>query len=288
MELVLYNSGLSGIGLDGMHYFYTNPLRRLFDEPLLRWDKPTRQPMLECFCCPSNVARTIIETNAYAYNISDKSIWINLYGSNQLNTELPDGSLIKISQYTDYPWAGTIKIKIDKSTKISYTIRPRIPGWVREAALYINGETQTIDLKPGTYAEIKRNWVEGDSIELSFSMPVEYVQSHPQVKDNKNQIAIKRGPVVYCLESVDLPDSLNFKNIVFNPGSKLRAVYKKDFLGGIVILEGKASLVSKNKWEGDLYNPLNIRSIDIRLIPYYAWSNRGISEMAVWLPVSSF
>jgi len=243
--------------------------------------------VLECFCCPANIARTVVETNAYAYSISHESVWINIYGSNELKTELPNGSVISLSQSTDYPWTGNIKIKIDNISGSHFNIRPRIPGWARSAQLFINGEVQTIDLKPETYPAIKRNWVEGDIIELRLPMPVEYIQSHPQVEENKNHIAIKRGPVVYCLESVDLSDSLHMNNIVFNPGSKLRAVYKKDILGGIVMLEGKASYIKTKCWESDLYKPLNIRSIDIRLIPYYAWSNRGVSEMTVWLPVSS-
>ncbi len=286
MELVLYNSGLSGISLDGRHYFYTNPLHRSFDEPLLRWDKPTRQPVLECFCCPPNVARTIIETNAYAYSISEESVWINLYGSNQLSTKLTNGSVINLSQYSDYPWNGNIKIKIENTPEVSFAIRPRIPGWARGAELYINGELQSIDLKSETYPEIMRKWAVGDILELRLPMPVEFIQSHPRVEENTNHIALKRGPVVYCLESVDLPDSVQISDIILNPGLKFEAVYKKDILGGVVILEGNASFIKTNNWEGDLYKSLNIRSTHIRLIPYYSWSNRGVSEMSVWLPCS--
>jgi DUF1680 family protein len=288
MELVLYNSALSGISLDGKHYFYTNPLRRLFGEPFLKWDKPTRQPFLECFCCPSNIARTIVETNAYAYSISDEGIWIHLYGSSKLNTELANELVIELSQYSEYPWDGNVKIRIDNTPIAPVIIRPRIPGWARGAELYINGNVQLIDLEPGTYPKIKRRWAEGDILELRLPMPIEFIQSHPRVEENKNHIAIKRGPIVYCLESVDLPDSVRITDLMVTPGSRFNVIYTKDILGGVVVLEGDALFIKKLDWKGRLYNPINVKPINIRLIPYYSWSNRGVSEMTVWLPSLSF
>lgn len=288
MELVLYNSALSGISLDGKHYFYTNPLRRLFGEPFLKWDKPTRQPFLECFCCPSNIVRTIVETNAYAYSVSDEGVWIHLYGSSKLNTELANELVIELSQYSEYPWDGNVKIRIDNTPIAPVIIRPRIPGWARGAELYINGNVQLIDLEPGTYPKIKRRWAEGDILELRLSMPIEFIQSHPRVEENKNQIAIKRGPIVYCLESVDLPDSVRITDIMVIPGSRFNVIYTKDILGGVIVLEGDALFIKKLDWKGRLYNPINVKPINIRLIPYYSWSNRGVSEMTVWLPSLSF
>lgn len=288
MELALYNSVLSGISLDGKHYFYTNPLRRLLDKPFLKWDKPTRQLVLECFCCPSNIARTLVEINGYAYSISDENIWINLYGSNQLNTELGNGQIIKLSQFTSYPWEGDIKIRIESAPSEVFAINPRIPGWSENAEIYINGNIHDIELRAGTYVTLRRQWKQGDIIELKLPMPVEYIRSHPLVEENRNHVAIQRGPVVYCLESVDLPDSLRITDIAINPARILKPVYMDDLLGGVTVLEGKATVIKTLEWDCRLYQPIDSSSICIRLIPYYAWSNRGVSEMTVWLPLDTF
>jgi len=287
MERVFYNSGISGISLDGKHYFYTNVLRRTFGEPFLSWDKPTRQPWLECFCCPSSLARTLSETNAYAYSLTDDGISVNLYGANVLNTKLQNGSTLKLTQKTDYPWDGKIQLVFDKVPAKEMSVQMRIPGWVRDASLTVNGKSQNIDLTPGTYVNITRKWSKNDVIELNLPMPVEKIASTPLVKENLNHVAIQRGPVVYCLESPDLPADVRVKDIVLDINSNFEAVHKNDFLGGVTVLQGNAFLVKDIEWNNQLYKSLDATPLDITLIPYYSWSNRGVTEMSIWLPINS-
>ena len=285
MERVFYNSGISGISLDGNHYFYTNVLRRTFGEPFLSWDKPTRQPWLECFCCPSSLARTLVEVNSYAYSISENGIYVNLYGSNSLETELSDGSTIKLSQKTDYPWDGKISITIEEAPTKKSSIFLRIPGWIEEASLKVNGKIYNKKLVPGTFAEVQKKWTANDRIDLELPMPVKLVESNPLVKENVNHVAVQRGPIVYCLESPDLPKTIRVKDVRLDLNTEFETNYRDDLLGGITQLNCSGLLYKNNEWQNTLYQNLELQPVQLSLIPYYAWSNRGVSEMTVWLPI---
>ncbi|MFQ6035646.1 MAG: glycoside hydrolase family 127 protein [Sedimentisphaerales bacterium] len=286
MELVLYNSALSGISIDGKNFFYTNVLRRTKDTPLLSWDLPTRQPYLSCFCCPPNIVRTIAKVHGWAYSISNEGVWINLYGSNKLDTELADGTKVKLKQETDYPWDGKIKIAVDVPSKKKFAVILRIPGWAKEVVLKVNGQAVRGDLQPGKYFPLDRIWSAGDVIELNLTMPVQLIEAHPLVEEIRNQVAIKRGPIVYCLESIDLPEGVRISEIVIPRNIKLKPRFDKELLAGVIVLEGKAEVVEEGDWSNHLYrqlSPQRKEKVMIRLIPYYTWSNRGVSEMTVWL-----
>jgi len=289
MELVLYNSAISGISIDGKHFFYTNVLRRIKDTPLLSWDLPTRQPYLSCFCCPPNIVRTIAKSSGWAYSISDGGVWINLYGGGELNTELLDGTKLKLEQKTNYPWDGKIKIAVNVPKKKEFAVMLRIPGWVKEAELKVNGQAIRDDLQSGKYFELNRAWSSGDIIELNLPMPVQLIESTPLVEETRNQVAIKRGPIVYCLESVDLPEGVKISEVVIPRNIRLKPRFEKELLAGIMVLEGKAEVVEEGDWSNQLYRQLSLQKpekVTIRLIPYYAWSNRGVSEMTVWMPLA--
>ena len=203
-KLALYNAVLSGISLDGTNYFYVNPLRQV--EPLptkLRWSRQ-RVPFVTSYCCPPNVLRTIAEVGGYAYSKTDDAIWINLYGSNRLSTTL-GGHPLKLSQQTNYPWDGRVQITIDECPATEFSLKLRIPGWADEATIQVNGSAASAKAKPGTYAELRRIWKAGDVVELQLPMPARLIEANPLVEETRNQVAIKRGPIVYCLESPDLP-----------------------------------------------------------------------------------
>lgn len=288
MELALYNSVLSGISIDGKSYFYTNVLRRYGNEvPLLSQDSLTRMKYIDCFCCPPNVVRTIAKINGYAYSISDKSIWVNLYGSNILNTELTDGTPLKLRQETNYPWEGKIKITIEAPSKKNFSVMLRIPGWAEGASLKVNNRPINDVVKSGQYVEITRNWSAGDLIELTLPMDVQLIEANPLVEEVRGQVAIKRGPIVYCLESPDLPEDIRVSEVIIPHNIELRPHFDKDFLGGVVILEGEALVIKEGDWSNQLYRKVMTvepQMIKIKLIPYYAWGNRGLSHMTVWIP----
>jgi DUF1680 family protein len=287
LELALCNAVLSGVSLDGTDYFYVNPLRQV--EPLptkLRWSR-SRVPFVTSYCCPPNVLRTIAEVNGYAYSKSEDAIWVNLYGGSRFSTKL-NGKPLVLSQRTDYPWDGAVRVTIDECPLEELALKLRIPGWADSATISVNGSAINVDVAPATYAEVRRHWNSGDVVELQLPMPAQLIEANPQVEETRNQVAIKRGPIVYCLESPDLPEGMRVQDVVV-PAGKLRPRHRPELLEGVTVIEA-ATLVRKSvDWGGALYRPLQRhaeRHINVSFIPYYAWSNRGASEMSVWLPTN--
>ena len=288
LERALYNGVLATISLDGKEFFYTNPLRRVDDLPFeLRWSRK-REPYIGCFCCPPNTVRTMAEVSAYAYGMSDEGVWVHLYGGSVLDTNLSGGSAVRLTQETEYPWDGTIRITFEKAPSKEYSVFLRIPDWAEESHITVNGKRAGKNLESGRYHEIRRSWSSGDRIELVLPMSVELLEAHPLVEEVRNQVAVRRGPIVYCLESIDVPDDVRIEDVVLSPVEPFQDRFVEDFLGGVVVLETKAQCFFGGDWGNTLYrrlSPLKSKKIDIRLIPYYAWGNRGDAEMTVWLPL---
>ena len=155
MEQTMYNSLLAGVSLDGKRYFYTNPLRVSRNLPYtLRWSREREEYIKFCNCCPPNTIRTIAEISNYVYNISNKGLYVNLYGSNKLRTKLRDGSILAMSQKTDYPWDGKISFILEELPALPFSLFLRIPGWAKSATVRVNGRLQDLKIVPGTYAEL--------------------------------------------------------------------------------------------------------------------------------------
>lgn len=295
MERALYNSMLSGIGIGGTDFFYTNVLRRSGDDvPLLnndsavRWPDTTPDSPLRCFCCPPNIARTLGSLHGWAYDVSDGALWVHLYGGNVLKTELPDGSRLGLTQRTGYPWDGKISLTVDEAPSKPIAVKLRIPGWAEHASLHVNGEPAGGPLTSGSYAELCRLWSPADVVELQLPMEVALVEAHPLVEEARNHAAVMRGPIVYCLESVDLPAGVKIDDVRLPNNSHWTVPHEGSLLGGVTILETDATVLPAAAGIG-LYRRVSDgspREIKLRLIPYYAWCNRGRSDMAVWLPLS--
>ena len=290
VETCLYNSVLSGISLDGKRYFYTNPLRISADLPYtLRWPKE-RTEYISCFCCPPNTLRTLCQAQNYAYTLNDEGIYCNLYGANTLTIHWKDKGEIVLTQETDYPWDGNVRVRLNKLPRKAgaFSLFFRIPEWCEKATLTVNGEPVQIAAKANTYAEVNRIWKKGDMAELTMDMPVRLLEAHPLAEEIRNQVVVKRGPLVYCLESMDIANGEKIDNILIP--SDIQLTPRKITIEGspIVALEGKARLTSEESWEGVLYRPVARagKTVDIRLIPYYAWGNRGKGEMTVWMPLA--
>ncbi|HEX7470129.1 MAG TPA: glycoside hydrolase family 127 protein [Verrucomicrobiae bacterium] len=294
VELALYNSVLSGGGLDGTNFFYTNPLRVVDPLPTpLRWSR-TRVPFVSSFCCPPNLVRTVAEVADYAYSKSDGVIWVNLYGGSTLKTKLPEGQTVKLTQETEYPWNGRIRMTINECGSKEFALKLRIPGWVKSATVRINNGPADSSPTPRNYFEIRRSWKTGDVVDLDLPMPVRLMEANPLVEEDLNQVAVQRGPVVYCLESPDLPAGAKISDVMIPSDIQLAARYDRRLLDGVVMLEGKALVPPVASWSGQLYRELQMtdsKPVNLRLIPYFAWGNRGVSEMTVWMnrstPVSS-
>jgi uncharacterized protein len=289
VEKVIYNSGLSGINIDGTKFCYTNNLRwEGLQSKILKNDTYTRLPYLGCFCCPPNVLRTIAKIGSWAYSISDNSLWVNIYGSNILNTKLTDGNKIELEQQSNFPWDGKVKLVIKNSNSKEYTIKLFIPEWCEGAIIKVNGKLLNSSITADSYQTITRKWVINDIIELDLPMNVKLMVSNPLVEEVINQVAIMRGPVVYCLESNDLPENIAVSEIYIPLDIKFTPRFDAKLLGGVTVLEGEAYYIKNIDLHGKLYQELKeqeIKKQKIRLIPYFSWNNRGIAKMSVWMPL---
>lgn len=290
MERVIYNSMLSSMSLDGIKFCYTNPLRWYGAEhPLLSQDTYERWFLLYCYCCPTNTARTIALLHNWVYSQSHDSLWIHLYGSSRLNATLADGSALALRQSTDYPWDDQVTITIDQAPARELSLMLRIPGWARNAAASINGAAVDQELTPQRYARLQRVWQAGDTVSLRLPMAPRLVKAHPKAEEIRNHVAVMRGPLVYCLEGVDLPDDVSILEVQAPRDMALQARREDDLLGGLTVVKGQARRVQESNPSQALYFDAGQEqeaALDVTLIPYYAWNNRGISEMTVWLPLS--
>ena len=290
LELTLYNSVLSGVSLDGDEFFYTNPLRASETFPYqLRWSGGRKGYISFSNCCPPNAVRTIAEVSHYAYSISDKGLWFTLYGSNTLATELTDGTQVKLTQETNYPWDGAIRVKLEKVPKSAFSLFLRIPAWARTASISINGKVKDAQAIPGEYLEINQKWLEGDVIELDLPMEATLMEANPLVEETRNQVAVKRGPIVYCIESKDLPDNKSIFDITIPASASFHPEKIKINSVEMMSLKSEAKYSDGSNFNGQLYrraSQAKPETIPITLIPYFAWGNRGQSEMSVWLPFS--
>ena len=295
MEKVLYNSALSGINIEGDRYYYANPLRVIHgsrDYEKMNTEFPTRQAYLDCFCCPPNLVRTIAQASGWAYSLADNGVAVNLYGGNVLETKLLDGSKIKLLQETNYPWDGAVKITIEESKEAPFDMLLRIPDWAEGSTLAINGRDTGVSVVPGEFAKINRAWKKGDLIQLNMPMDVNFVEGNDRIEEVRNQVAIQRGPIVYCVESADLPKDASILDVyIKGDPTKLKAAYQPNFLGGVTSLTGEVLLRKEDDKKGSMYNKMqkpDWKSYKTTFVPYFAWSNRNggeEGEMTVFLPV---
>ena len=292
MELELYNGFLGGIGLDGESWFYRNALRRYDKDHAVSGHNDMAErglPGRRRVCCPTNLLRTLAELQNYLYSVSGDGLWVHHYGGNVLDCHLADGRRLKLTQQTAYPWDGRITLTMDAvEGDEPFAIRLRVPGWARDATLTVNGKTAENTPVAGRYVIVKRPWKTGDAMELNLPMPARLMQAHPKAEQLRNQVAVMRGPVLYCLESPDLPDEMDLNNVYIPSDIALNPTPADDLPFGMLALEGSALYRPEPSWTTDLYRQFEghpLKPLPIRLIPYFAWSNRGSSTMSVWLPV---
>ncbi|MBZ4043878.1 aceric acid hydrolase [Flavobacterium hibisci] len=287
VELALYNSVLSGIDLEGKKFFYNNPLNVSKDLPFKqRWSKEREGYIALSNCCAPNVTRTIAEVSNYAYNFSKEGLYVNLYGSNNLSSTTLAGEKIEIEQQTNYPWDGKVTLKIVKAPKDVYAFLLRIPGWSQGTTISLNGKKINEAITSGSYQKIVQKWKKGDVIELNIPMPVELMQANPLVEEVKNQVAVKRGPIVYCLESDQLPENASINEVVLDVNSKFTTDFIKIKDRQLLSITASSSINNDTSWNKKLYKPLSAKDskeFTVKLIPYFAWGNHGKGEMSVWL-----
>ena len=284
LERTLYNGLISGVSLDGGSFFYPNPLSSS--------GKYSRKPWFGCACCPSNVSRFIPSLPGYVYAVKDDQVYVNLFLSNKAELKV-DKKKIILEQETDYPWKGDIRLKIAQGNQ-NFTMKLRIPGWVRGNVLpgdlyayadnqkpvyrvSVNGQTVESDVNNG-YLSIARKWKKGDVVEVHFDMLPRIVKANPKVEADRGRVAVERGPIVYCAEWPD--NRFNVHSVLLNQHPQFKVTEKPELLYGINQLTTDAQALSY-----DMAGKLVAKDVELTLIPYYAWAHRGEGDMEVWLPI---
>ncbi len=286
VENCFFNSILCGISLDGKRYFYTNPLRMSDELPYtLRWPKE-RAEYISCFCCPPNTLRTLCETQDYAYSMGRQEVYVNLYGENQMKVMLDKKNQLVVAQHTDYPWDGRVILEIQQVKKNTpMTFKLRIPSWCDAYSVTVNDKKYDVKVDKG-YAVVTGNWKKGDFIALDMPMRAKLIEANPLVEEARGQVAVQRGPIIYCVESQDL-GGMDIDNIALPVDAKFTPVETNIAGSRMMALEGEAVNRGESTWSGQLYREVGRQKnkVKIRLIPYYAWGNRGKGEMSIWIPV---
>ena len=284
LERTLYNGLLSGVSLQGDGFFYPNPLESAGGYERKAW--------FGCACCPSNICRFIPSVPGYVYAVNGSDLYVNLYMPNTL-TQKVNGKDVVLRQETGYPWNGDVQITIDKNSAKTFSLKLRIPGWVRgEVApgeLYkyadgkslgykvlVNGEEVSSELDKG-YFTITRSWKKGDQVSLHLDMEPRVVTAREEVEADRGKIAVERGPIVYCAEAAD--NSFPVRSVLMSPVPAM-TVSHGDVLGYPV---EKISTIAQTL-HYDQMGRLRVDDVKLTMIPYYAWCHRGAGEMTVWLP----
>ncbi len=274
LERALYNGALAGISLDGKRFFYVNPLESDGTHHRKAW--------YGCACCPPNIARLLASLGDYIYAQGDDALYVNLYVGGRVRTEL-NAKPLTLEVRTGYPWAESVAIRLTEGATGRFKLMLRLPVWCDAPELRINGKSAPIQRENG-YAVIERAWAAGDAVELRLPMTPTLIEAHPRVEADRWQVAIQRGPVVYCLEELDQPMPLT--HLAIRRDHPLNSVWEPEFLNGIVAIEGTSELLESDEaWGNALYRPLRERALKpFRAIPYYGWDHRRPCPMRVWMP----
>jgi uncharacterized protein len=290
IERALYNGINSGMSLDGTTYCYRNPLA--FDPA--NYDKARgdqiRNPWYDTTCCPPNLERTFGSLPGYFYSTSKDGLYVNLYDNSSLDWHLENGLPIKIQQKTNYPWDGEVKMTLNPAQAADFTFYVRIPGWASGARVVVNGKPVE-GARPGEYLPLQRNWKPGDTVTLSLPMAAEIIASNPRVAENTSRVAVRRGPIIFCMEQLDQPAGVALSDISIHlserMGKDFHDEYSATLLDGMVVLHHEGEVFETPSESEALYVSASAaaprtRPAKLTLIPYYAWANRQPSPMEVW------
>jgi DUF1680 family protein len=281
LERSLYNGFLSGVSLDGRRYFYVNPLQSRGGIERSEW--------YGCACCPPNVMRQIAVVGHYVATVDATGVQIHQYASARIEAELKTGQHVALRVETDYPWDGKVKVIVEETDGATWQLALRVPGWCAGASLQMNGQAVEAAAIGGTYAAIERAWQVGDVVELDLPMEPRLTAPNPRVDAIRGSLAIERGPLVYCLEQIDQEPNLNLLDVRIAPEASLQATRRENLLGGVVAIEAQGAVVDIGAWQDELYRPAPVedlprREVTLTAVPYYAWANRGLGAMRVWIP----
>ncbi len=318
IERTLFNGFLSGIALDGERFFYVNPLLSNGLGEVIGRGGHERRPWYLVACCPPNVMRLLGSLPQYCASSDARGVQLHQYVAGSVSV-----GAVELRLDTEYPWQGAVALTVERTAAEPWTLSLRRPGWCAVATVVCNGSSVEPPLVDG-YWQLERTWQVGDRVELTLEMPVRLTRAHPRVEACAGQVAVERGPIVYCFEQCDHPDGAVL-DVTLDGDAPLEARWEPDLLQGVTVVAGRGTVSAA---DGPLYAPTpptapsNLpgaappsasaappphgpgqeqlpappppsppppppnRAIPLRGVPYYAWSNRAPGAMRVWLPLA--
>jgi DUF1680 family protein len=276
VERMLYNGFLAGVSLKGTEYFYVNPLQLRGAAHADNGRSPAhgRRGWFDCACCPPNIMRTLASLDGYLATTGDEGIQLHQYAAGVVAS-----GNVELNVETDYPWDGAVRLTVERTTSEPWALELRIPGWAEGATL--NGNPVT----PGTYARIEQTWSVGDVIDLRLPMATRVVGADPRIDAVRGYVALERGPLVYAVEQVD--QRANVDDLHLLPEASVAASHDNDLLDGVTVLRTRGRIGTGHR-DGWSFTPSakddTGDEVDVIAVPYYAWANREIGAMRVWLP----
>jgi len=293
LEKMLYNGLISGVGLDGKSFFYTNAMqiKNNFSHHSM---EPERSGWFDCSCCPTNLTRLIPSIPGYVYALKGDAVYVNLFVSGKASLQV-HGKPVSIVQQNNYPWDGALSFTVSPQKSETFPMLVRIPGWARNEAipsdLYtfgdnlatkvsisVNNEPVDYTVEKG-YAVIKRTWKKGDVLKVDLPMEIRRVVANEKVKDDQGKVALQRGPLIYCAEWTD--NNGRAANILIPADATFQASYKPDLLNGVEVLQSELPVITVD----EKAQTVSTSRRTVTAIPYYAWANRGKGEMMIWFPI---
>jgi len=292
LEKTLYNGLISGVGLDGKSFFYTNAMQvsNSFTHPDLERE---RSGWFTCSCCPTNVVRLLPSIPGYIYAQNGNDVYVNLFisGTGSLTV---NNKALKITQQNNYPWDGALAFTIDPASAMEMNLRIRMPGWAQDQAIpsdlytYEHRMSQKIEIKVNGspvdyqvvkgYAVISRKWKKNDKVTLNLPMDVRRVVANPLVPVDSGKVALQRGPIMYCAEWKD--NDGKACNIIVPKDAAFTPVFEPSLLNGVTVLKAEVKAVNVD----EASQTITTQNKTMTAIPYYSWANRGKGEMTVWFP----
>ena len=288
-EKILYNGLISGVGLDGKSFFYTNAMQ-VTSGFITNSLEPTRSSWFDCSCCPTNMVRFLPSLPGYIYAQKGNDVYVNLFIAGSANIKVNRKS-VNITQVNNYPWNGLLHVNITPKSPTNFNLLLRIPGWSRgqaipsnlyvfknigtaEIEIKVNGKPIEYKIQNG-YAVIKKLWKKGDKVTMNLPMTINKVIANQALKADIDKVALQRGPIIYTAEWADNDGKVS--NLSIPSAALFTPKYKGNLLNGVTVLQGQSLRIDSSN--------NSTKKVLIKFIPYYTWANRGKGEMQVWIPI---
>ena len=263
IERVMFNGVLPSLSRSGTEFFYVNPLQRRTHRSSDTAGDGRRAPWQACACCPPNLMRMLSTWEQYVLTGDGTGVQVHQYADASFRV-----SDMELTIATGYPWDGTIVVTVVRTPDRPWALSLRVPGWCRSATLTVgDGPAEAVT---AGYATRSRTWRAGDRVVLDLELPVRLIEPHPRVDAVRGCVAFERGPIVYCIESADLPNRVPLEDVRYDSDGAVAATPRPDLGDGVVGIDVPAAVAGSR--------------MTVPAIPYHTWGNRGDGGMRVWLP----